>query len=616
MPWPPAKPWRAAPGRLPWCWLAAALLLLLWTPASWAAQPAGPLPVVLSEGTAPLQAEGLAQAWVDDRGTAVLDEVVQGAARFRPMAAGTIHRLGTGSALWLKFRLMRPGDQQHWVMAFANPVLDHVTLYQQDATGRWHGAAAGDTVAVNAWPEPGRYAAFRLELPAGQARDVYVQVRSVTATSVPVRLASEVDHAQRGQLESLALGVALGALLLLIAVCVAQAWAYRDAVYGWYAAYAAVNVLMVMAYTGIGAHLLWPGSGFWADASQGTLACIAAGSALLFVRNLTGIAARHRLLDRAVRIGGWAGVAAAAIYLVAPRPGGLVLMAGYVLCASATNLRVAWLSWRRQDRVGLWVLAAYLPLTLGVVLTLLRMSGALPHSFVTHYALVLGMALEVPLLLVALAIRSRERHGAEIREQALSSHDALTGLLAPHLFHDRLHQVVARGKRDREAAAVVFIDLVNHARIKAVFGSAVAEQSLLRSVIKLRKLVREVDTVGRIGEARFGLIMEGVDARAVVTDRAARLIAAGLIPLRGLKPEVTLQFHIAGVLLGERLEEAGELAHSLDALLAAMSPRTRRPIRYLEPKVSVPVPLEADSGSVPATADCELPVEHAAAVNG
>ena len=114
------------------------------------------------------------------------------------------------------------------------------------------------------------------------------------------------------------------------------------------------------------------------------------------------------------------------------------------------------------------------------------------------------MAIEVPLLLVALNIRSRERHGAEIREQALSSQDALTGLLAPHLFHDRLRQVVARYKRDKENAAVVFIDLVNYPRIKDYYGSAVAEQSLLRSVIKLRRLLRDVDTVSRIGEARFG----------------------------------------------------------------------------------------------------------------
>jgi diguanylate cyclase (GGDEF)-like protein len=196
---------------------------------------------------------------------------------------------------------------------------------------------------------------------------------------------------------------------------------------------------------------------------------------------------------------------------------------------------------------------------------------------------------------VALNIRSRERHGAEIREQALSSQDALTGLLAPHLFHDRLRQVLARFKRDHESAAVLFIDLVNYPRIKTQYGSAVAEQSLLRSVIKLRRLLRDVDTVSRIGEARFGVILEGVSSRVAVTDRAARLIAAGLMPLKGLKPDVTLQFHIAASLLEERLMEPPELVEELAGLLGSMSPRTRRPIRFLAPEVTHPAPLTQDS---------------------
>jgi GGDEF domain-containing protein len=158
---------------------------------------------------------------------------------------------------------------------------------------------------------------------------------------------------------------------------------------------------------------------------------------------------------------------------------------------------------------------------------------------------------------------------------------------------------------------VVINDLVNSPRNNAHFGTAVAEQSLLRSVIKLRKLVREIDTVGRIGEARFGLIMEGVDTRVPVTDRAARLIAAGLMPLPGLKPDVTLQFHIAGVLLSERLVDAAELPTALGQVLAGMSPRTRRPIRFLEPEVTQPAPLSGWAAS----SDSELP-ESAAAVNG
>src|SRR6185369_3800709 len=142
-------------------------------------------------------------------------------------------------------------------------------------------------------------------------------------------------------------------------------------------------------------------------------------------------------------------------------------------------------------------------------------------------------------------------------------------------------------------------------------GSAVAEQSLLRCVIKLRRLLRDVDTVSRIGEARFGLILEGVTSRIAVTDRAARLIAAGLMPLQGLKPDVTLQFHIAAVLLEDRMIEAPDLVDELDELLAGMSPRTRRPIRFLEPVNTEPAPLSSDSSLL--EPDSVLPEPAAAA---
>jgi len=136
----------------------------------------------------------------------------------------------------------------------------------------------------------------------------------------------------------------------------------------------------------------------------------------------------------------------------------------------------------------------------------------------------------------------------------------------------------------------------------------VAEQSLLRSVIKLRRLLRDVDTVSRVGEARFAVILEGVNSRAAVTDRAARLIAAGLMPLAGLKPDVTLQFHIAAILLGERFLEAPELVESLDALLAAMSPRTRRPIRFVAPVNTQPAGLEPDSSLMGLEDDNSRPI--------
>lgn len=575
-------------------WLAACSLLAF---SMAHAQPARAPTTLLTDADRLFEAQPLGTVWIDPRGSATLEQAIQATGtRFQAGRPDIIYSLGDTGALWMHYRLLRGhNERQGWLLAFPMPALDSVTVYQQDARGQWLAQTAGDTLSVATWPEAGRYPHFRLDLPPGQVRDVYVRIHHLTAANFPVQLSAESAFDQRIQVEYLGLGLTFGALLLLIAACLAQSLVYRDVAYAWYALYASVTTLAVAAYTGVAAHLLWPDFGALGDAPQGCLTLLAAGAALLFVRNLTGISARHPFLDQLVYWSGLAGLAMALAYPLIPRSASLPMVAIYVTGVTVVNMSIAFAAWRRGDVVGLWVLAAYVPLSLAVAMALVRMFGWLGVSFGTQYAVVVAMAIEVPMLLVALSIRSRERHGAQIRELALSSQDALTGLLAPHLFHDRLRQVVSRYKRDKENAAIVFIDLVNYPRIKDYYGSAVAEQSLLRSVIKLRRLLRDVDTVSRIGEARFGLILEGVSSRIAVTDRAARLIAAGLMPLKGLRPDVTLQFHIGAALLGERMMEPSELTDALAALLGSMSSRTRRPIRFLEPEITQPAPLEPDS---------------------
>jgi two-component system, sensor histidine kinase LadS len=302
----------------------------------------------------------------------------------------------------------------------------------------------------------------------------------------------------------------------------------------------------------------------------------------MFVRTVLALRRRFRLLDGLMLVLAAVGSAMILLPVLLPKAVSLPLLAAYIALATSSGLLAAATAWVRGDVVAKWVFAAYLPMVFSLLLGMARVFGWASVSPTSQYAVVAAMAIEVPLLLVALFIRSRDRHRAEVREQALSTRDALTGLLAPHLFTDRLRQVVARNRRDGLNAAVMYIALVNHRRIREYFGSAVAEQSLLRSVIKLRRLLRDVDTVSRVGENCFGVLLEGASARTSVTERASRLIAAGLMPLPGLKPDVTLQFHISAAMLGETPLDAEELEDALRAQLARMSPRTRRPIRFLQ----------------------------------
>lgn len=563
------------------------------------AHPAQAQPIVaLNDAKPTLDVAAASLTWVDSDGQAGIDQLAGGhpGALFVPSVADTVHSLGPHAALWLHYRFARSsGSRQDWLLEFPLPLLDLATVYQRAPSGGWIAETAGDTVPVSSWPEPGRYGHFRLNLPDNGVHDVYVRIQHQTEVSIPVRVSTRGNLTQRLQLEYLAIGVVFGALVLLIIACVAQSWVYSDRAYGWYSVYAVIMALVVAAWTGVAGHFLWGNFSTWNNMAQGFLAILGGGSALLVVHHLCGTGSRHKWFERLAYWTGMAGAPLALAYLVLERGLGIGLLGTYLVAVVALGTSRAYMTWRRHDVVGFWVLAAFSPLGLVTLLTVISILGLFSLSWLSHYGLMAALTIEVPLLLVALNTRSHERHAVEAREQAMSSQDALTGLLAAHLFHDRFKQVVGRAQRHKEPAAVVYIELVNYRYIKKTWGTAVAEQSLLRSVIKLRRILRDVNTVGRIDEARFGLILEGVASRPPVTDLAARLIAAGLMPLKGLKPEVVLQFHVAGVLLSERLGSHEEISTALADLLHSMAARTRRPIRFLEPELTHPMPLDAES---------------------
>ena len=108
-------------------------------------------------------------------------------------------------------------------------------------------------------------------------------------------------------------------------------------------------------------------------------------------------------------------------------------------------------------------------------------------------------------------------------------------------------------------------------------------------MIKLQRVLRDVDPAGRVDTSRFALLLEGVADKDALNQRMVQLIASGLIPIPGLTPEVNLQFQVACVLLHHNPITPQRVMDELGGLLQDMSPRTRRPIRFLEAPPTHPV---------------------------
>lgn len=571
--------WLRGPGRgRGWSWVLV-LVASLWS-AQGKADVRSPEPFVPHQGVQEILA---AHAWLGPSAAASLEDARSGRIAFTPIGLRNAIPFRPGHVLWLRLRIQASADEaQTWRLELPAPVIDAVSLHQRDAAGRWTVQRAGDTVPMKAWGHPARHPSFGLALRAGAPSEVLLEIRHSTRLAVPLRLVSGTAHEQRAQLEYLGLGLAFGVLGLLVAIALVAATVLRDPAYACYAAFALLAMLALGAYTGVASHLVWGNLPAWSDAAPGVLTLLAGAAALQMGRYLSPGLARTPWLAAALDGGVGAGLILAGPYAFLARREGMILLGLHVLWVVALSLYVSVRTWQRGERAGLWMLIGAVPLVLAVPISVVRGFGWLQASWLADYALVCALSFELPMLLAALYSRSEERWGVELRRLAASHQDALTGALKREGFVAKLRHAVQRQRLRGEGAALVVVELANHASILAERGAEAAEDALLRTVVKLRRLVRDVDTTGRLGEHRFGLLLEGLSVRRPVGAIAARLIASGLMEEPSRPKEPLLQLHVVATLTSEHPGTADVLLQTLEAMLGEMAPRTRRAFRFYE----------------------------------
>jgi len=534
---------------------------------------AGALALVCGAAAAVAGVPDRLAGWQGPRGQATPEQVLAGQVPLAPVDLQQSQPLDPAQELWL--RVPVPPSGEPLVLEFPSPIVDSITVHQR-VQGRWTSHTAGDHWPQRVWPVAGRYPVFPIAPGAGIA---VVQVRHATALRLPAHLVPQSAHLQHALLEYLGLGIAFGAIGLLMAHCVWRAWRLHDRAYLLLAATAALMLLSMAAITGAAAHLLWPGAGRWADLAQGSLAVLTAGMVMLVTGHLTAAEARMPRLGRVLALLGMIAVPVAGVYVAVPRSDGLVLLGAYVFTAAVLGLLAAARIVPRGDAVGRWMLMGAVPLTLAVFVSLGRSLGWVDASWLTDYGLVLGVLFNLTMLLGAVNSRSRDRRTAQLRQQAAGQQDPLTGLPRSGVFYARALHALRRWAAHREPVAIGLVEIANLQAVKAARGAEAGEESILRAVILLREVLRDVDTAGRLGEGRFGVLLEGAADRARATDCAMRLIAAGLRESEGGEPP--LRFHVAFVLPGEYDVPPEQMLRELAMLLSHMSPRTRRQIRFL-----------------------------------
>ena len=486
--------------------------------------------------------------WPDATGTAglaqargVLDQghgLVAGPQRVMP--------LGPRRAVWYRLDMNRVAERQQAVLTLPIASVDLVELFRPDGNGGWQVQRAGDALPVGEWPVRFLHPAFAFTLQPQAEPVAYVRVQHSHPVSIQWTLRDAGAFDEANKLWHLLLGGYVGFLLLVVLLAGAHAVLWRDGIHLYYGGHVILLGLVVLSLTGLAGEYLWPWNAWWNDVAPAVLAAAALGGIGLFVREI--VAERGRwLLSWSLLLLAAGCFLVAAGYLAFGRE--RVFLIHNVNAAVSLAVFVTAAGWYavRHPKVGGWVFAGLAVLALGAVFPLLRNLGLEPPAAATRYGLQVGAALQIPLVLVGLYFRSRERRDNQLRMHALARTDPLTGVGSHRVLLEGLEQLLARQRRDPLAGAVLRLRVSNLAAIGHDYGREAAEAAMVRAAECVVHEAGEGDTVAREQGGDLVLVLEGRMNREQAVATGRNIIAGGLKFSGRLPPGVTLSLQVAGL---------------------------------------------------------------------
>ncbi|HIF18347.1 MAG TPA: diguanylate cyclase [Cycloclasticus sp.] len=142
-------------------------------------------------------------------------------------------------------------------------------------------------------------------------------------------------------------------------------------------------------------------------------------------------------------------------------------------------------------------------------------------------------------------VTERARFQEELAYAA--NHDGLTNLANRQLLKDRLHQAMANTRRTGTPLAVVYLDLDGFKAVNDQFGHEQGDKVLVSLANHMNDLVRDTDTVARVGGDEFVVLLTGLTNNDGCELTLWRLLAAATtsVDIDGMQADVSASIGVS-----------------------------------------------------------------------
>lgn len=127
--------------------------------------------------------------------------------------------------------------------------------------------------------------------------------------------------------------------------------------------------------------------------------------------------------------------------------------------------------------------------------------------------------------ITAISMDISEQIATQEMIEKLAYYDALTSLPNRTLFNDRLNKALAHAKRTKGKLAVMFLDLDHFKLINDTLGHHVGDELLKSVALQLSALLREDDTISRVGGDEFTILLHTIRSQEDAANVAKKIIA-------------------------------------------------------------------------------------------